>query len=275
MLDVKPDPLGGAGTIVSFILRLFGIGKVDVSGLEAGINTTWANLYNTSQFLHTALGILTGFVGKLFKTLFGGITHIISDVLHGHLNKALQDLEALLHNIHNLFAPLLDYLHRLQRLQRQRQMAAMKNVLNLIQRVRKILVPLRILHVKFAQKLDAWLAGIEGRIITREHAIVSKTNEIVSWIDLITNAGGGLHGWAVAGGLGRMDAALRDALLAAGVENVFPFLRRVYRDPILARPFSDWQAPFFADAENSPSNKAEFKAGVLEVYRRAKEEMQT
>jgi hypothetical protein len=273
MLDVKPDPLGGAGTIVSFILRLFGIGKVDVSGLEAGINTTWANLYNTSQFLHTALGILTGFVGKLFKTLFGGITHIISDVLHGHLNKALQDLEVLLRNIHNLFAPLLDYLHRLQRLQRQRQMAAMKNVLNLIQRVRKILVPLRILHIKFAQKLDAWLAGIEGRIITREHAIVGKTNEIIAWIDLITDPTGAIRGPAVLAGIGQFTSALLGAIAAAGFGNVFPARSRFYRDPIPSPPFSTWESPAFKTAEHSPSTIDQLRAGILHVYERTKAEV--
>jgi hypothetical protein len=272
MPDAKPDPLGGAGTIVSFILRLFGIGKVDVSGLEAGINTTWANLYNTSQFLHTSLGILTGFVGKLFKTLFGGITHIISDVLHGHLNKALQDLEVLLRNIHNLFAPLLDYLHRLQRLQRQRQMMAMKNVLNLIQRVRKILVPLRILHIKFAQKLDGWLAGIAGRIITREHAIVGKTNEIIAWIDLITDPTGVLRPGHVGAGVGRGINAVTDALNAVGMEKLFPGLRRSPGAPLPARKFSEWYTQFRGEAASSSGAYGEVYAAAQSTWALLKRE---
>jgi len=133
------------------------------------------------------------FLKKLGAVLLNGIGHILSDIIHGHLKAVLEDIQALLHALHNLFAPLIAWLRKLQAIQRQYQLQTMRRIVNLIQRARQILVVFRLLHLKFAQKLDNWLAGIEGKIITRELDIAKKTNEILGWVDFVTDPFGALR----------------------------------------------------------------------------------
>ena len=269
------NPLGVVVGILDFLGALLGLGRNDTKTLATAVNNTWANLVFTTAFLYNAVGFLTEFIKKFLGIVLGGIVHIISDVLHGHLAQALKDIQALFHALHNLFAPLLLWLRKLQAIQRQQQMLAMRRILNLIQRVRQILLPFRLLHLKFAQKLDNWLAGIEGRIITRELAIAAKTNQIIAWIDLITHPTGVLRGGPIGAGIGNAYAVLRAALLAAGVENIFPALRRVYRDPIPARPFSEFVDQFQLERVSSTGDYGDFAAGVTDAYRRMKEELGT
>jgi len=123
----------------------------------------------------------------------------------------LEDIQALLHALHNLFAPLIAWLRKLQAIQRQYQLQTMRRIVNLIQRARQILVVFRLLHLKFAQKLDNWLAGIEGKIITRELDIAKKTNEILGWVDFVTDPSA--HCWH---GCVRPIGTLLRALAGAG-----------------------------------------------------------
>jgi len=60
----------------------------------------------------------------------------------------------------------------------------------MMQRIRKILVPFRLLHLKFASKLDGWLAGVEAKIITHEAMVVGKSNEIISALNMVLNPAG-------------------------------------------------------------------------------------
>jgi hypothetical protein len=222
----------------------------------------------------TAVGAMAALQTATSRSVWSILRGLLSDVLHLHFVKALHDLTDLVQKIRSWAQKLKTWLDRYKQLRKQHDLAVRK-LLNLMQRVRKILVPFRLLHLKFAQRLDAWLAGIEGRIITREHLIVGKTNEIIAWIDLITHPDGGLRGVSVISGLAIFWNALGDALHAVGVEKLYPGSVVVYREPRLARPFSDWQDPAFKLAESSPSRYAEFEAGVLAVYQRMKEEMKT
>ena len=114
---------------------------------------------------------------------------ILSDVLHLHFLKALHDITDLVQKIRAWAQKLKGWLDKYKAL-RRRHDQAVRQLLNLIQRIRRILVPFRILHLKFAQKLDSWLAGVEAKIITHELLLVTKTNEIISALDLVLNPAG-------------------------------------------------------------------------------------
>ena len=198
----------------------------------------------------------------------------LHDALHLHFVKALHDLQDLVDKIRSWKDKLQKWIDRYKRLRKAHD-DAVRRLLNMMQRIRKILVPFRLLHLKFASKLDGWLAGIEGRIISREHQIFGKTNEIISWINLITDPRGALRGVPVFQGLGRMADAFLGALDAVGVGNVYPARRRISGPPIPARPFADWQAPFFKTAASSPSYIEQFSDVVDAYYKRVKEEIGT
>ncbi len=220
------DPVSIALDIVGFFLQLLGLGGPDLSVLSDAINNTWLNLVTSSAFLYNTLDFFFGFMKQLLHILIGGLLHILSDILHGHLKKVLEDIQKLLHSLHNLFAPLLAWLRKLQAIQRQMQLQSMRRLINLIQRARQVLLVFRLLHLKFATKLDNWLAGIEGRIITRELEIARKTNELIAWVNLVADPFGALRGTTVFGPIGRFLQALAGAARAADLDKVFPQLAR-------------------------------------------------
>ena len=227
---IKPtppiNPLSYVLDLIAFVLGLLGLGGPNIQALADAINNTWGNLILSATFLWNTFGTVIDFLKKLGAVLLNGIGHILSDIIHGHLKAVLEDIQALLHALHNLFAPLIAWLRKLQAIQRQYQLQTMRRIVNLIQRARQILVVFRLLHLKFAQKLDNWLAGIEGKIITRELDIAKKTNEILGWVDFVTDPFGALRGTAVFGPIGTLLRSLAAAARAVELDKVFPQLTR-------------------------------------------------
>lgn len=249
--------------------------RVDILVVLVGI--LWAAL----AALIDAHNALVNFTDSLFalqtsvtRSVWSIFRAILSDVLHLHFIKALRDLTDLVQKIRSWAQKLKGWLDKYKQL-RRRHDQAVRQLLNLIQRIRKILVPFRILHLKFAQKLDSWLAGVEAKIITHELAIVTKTNEIIGWIDLITHPDGGLRGVPALVGIRQFTQALLGALNAVGYDKLYPARAQATGPLLPARPFSAWQAPEFKATDSTTSHFEDFQSGALEVYRRMKEEMQT
>lgn len=261
----KLGPVGIIITILEFLASLLGFSSDHTKVLQQAINTTYANLLMSTAFLYNAIGHLSEFFQKLIGILFGGLKHIISDILHGHLKKVLEDIQALMHALHNLFAPLIAWLRKLQAIQRQYQLQTLRRLVNLIQRARQILVVFRLLHLKFAQKLDNWLAGIEGKIITREIDIARKTNEILGWVDFITDPFGALRGTAVFGPIGRLLRALAAAARAVDIKRVFPQLSTQPGPNGSTVPWQHYQDAYARDVPATAGNYGAFHGGVLYV----------
>jgi hypothetical protein len=266
-----PPPPPSQPTIIVQIDPYAGLLAAIVAAIADKLN----KVIDVVNGLGNAIGAMAALQTATSRSVWAILRGLLSDVLHLHFIKALHDLTDLVQKIRSWAQKLKTWLDRYKQLRKQHDQAVRK-LLNLMQRVRKILVPFRLLHLKFAQRLDAWLAGIEGRIITREHLIVGKTNEIIAWIDAITNPTGTLRGTSVLRGVLQFTDALHAAFVELGYDKVFPASRRItYGPPIVARPFADWEADFFKTAASSPSYKERFDAVVDAFYKGIKEEIGT
>lgn len=173
------DPLlGELGAVVAAILQFL---NDLVGALVRVFNEVFSNEVAIANF---ALGG--------FTETWKGLKEIVEDILHGHFLLALKHLRDLLSKLQEWAKKLKKWLDKLQRIQKQLQGKAFRDVINLIQRVRKILLVFRLLHLKFATKLDNWLARIEGKLIQRQLEYSRKTNEIIGWLDLILDPKHGL-----------------------------------------------------------------------------------
>jgi hypothetical protein len=132
------------------------------------------------------LGIF-GFSNKGLESVWKGLKNIMDQVFKVWVVNALHHLLSLYQKLTAWIRKLKAWLDKLRKLQQLYQVRAMKRFINLIQRIRQLLVIFRILHLKFAQKLDDWLTHIEGKLITREAQIAAKTNEIIGWINFIAD----------------------------------------------------------------------------------------
>ncbi len=153
------------------------------------------------QFLHDLVVALVSALNTLFageqaifgfsfaglSDVWGGLKKILDHLLHDVILASLAKLYDFYKRILAWAKKLKAWLDRLQQIQKKLQTPAFRHFINLIQRIRKILLVFRLFHLKFAQKLDAWLAGIEGKLIQRQLEYQRKTNEIIGWINFIAD----------------------------------------------------------------------------------------
>lgn len=184
------DPTTLLIDIVGFIAQLFGFGGNQLKAVNEAIKTTWTNLVLTTGFLYNSVRSVLAFLQKLLKIIVDGLKHVISDVLHGHLLAVLKDLQAMFHAIHDLFAPILKFIAQVQAWYIKYIYRYVKMVEDIISRIRVVLSLFRLLGIKWAAKLDADLARIQGYLTTAMQAIVGTLNTVSTWLTLITDPAG-------------------------------------------------------------------------------------
>lgn len=198
--------------IIQFLIDL-------VSAIVKALNFLFATDQATFGFSFASLSEVWNGLRKLSDAIFRQV--ILSTLLKlWHLYQKLaawvQKLKAWLDKLHALM--------------RKYQMLYFRKVIQIIQRARKILTIFRFFHLKFAQKLDNWLARIEGRIAHYLLLVASKTNEIIAWVDFIVDPLGNLKRLPLLAGF----IAALDATWAG----------------IFGAPFSQW---FFGSFGRGPS----------------------
>jgi len=176
-------PIGVIIGIIQFIMQLFGFGQVDLKPITQAVNNTWANLAVGSAFLYNAVRDVLGFLKKLLQTIFDALKHIISDVLHGHLLNALHDIQKLFHSLQDLFGPILKFIARVRGWFYKYIYPWVKLVQNILSAFRVILSAFKLLGAKWAAKLDADIARIQGYITGVLQAIVGTLNQATTWIN--------------------------------------------------------------------------------------------
>jgi hypothetical protein len=151
------------------------------------LNALVAALVEILNFLYQGILGVYGFSLDGLKSIFKGWKNLMDQIFKVWVTASLKHLWDLYQKLTKWVRKLKAWLDKWRRLQRLYEIQAMKRFINLIQRIRKVLVLFRLLHLKFATKLDNWLAHIEGKLITRESQIVAKTNEIIGWINFIAD----------------------------------------------------------------------------------------
>lgn len=224
------NPISIIFDIVGFILGLLGLGKVDLQPLADAINNTWGNLIITGGFLYNAIRSITVFFQTLIKTIVSAIIHIISDILHGHLLQALKDIQKLFHDLQTLFAPIFAFIERVRAWYYKYIYRWQKLAINIISKIRVILEVFRLLGAKWAAKLDADLAKIQGYITDTIVAIVGTLNKISTILGLVVDPGMLIRGDAFGGTLWQNLGLVKKAAGYGSSRPLFPDEKQVGKD---------------------------------------------
>jgi hypothetical protein len=209
------------GPILDGIAGLLGGSSGDSNTAQVALNEVWARTAVVAGLQYAGLSAVNDALGKAAKVISRGFQHVIEDLIHLKFLHLFQDIIALLHRIKLALAPLLAWLRKLQAMQRQLQLHQLKVIIDTIQKVRAFLAVLKFFHVKWATKLDNWLAGVEGRLISRELNIAQKTNEILDWVNLVADPTGLFRFAPAAMSLGRMFDSLLRIITGFGVDHWF------------------------------------------------------
>lgn len=178
--------LGELAAIIEAILQFL---QALVIAIVQALNFLFSGIQDTFGFSFEGLGQIWQGIEKMMDKLWRVVILAALKKLW-HLYQVLKDWATRLKA----------WLDKLHALMKKYQMLYFRKIIEIIQRARKILVIFRFFHLKFAQKLDNWLATIEGKLAHYLILVASKTNEIISWVDLIVDPRGALKNFPLVAG---------------------------------------------------------------------------
>ena len=175
---------GGGGSFFGGIFdSLLGSLVAVIEAIIAFLQELVVVLVGALNYLFAYDQAIAGFSLLSVQTIFSWFQKVLGAIFHTGLLGAIKYLLSLYQKLRTFLLKLKAWLDRFHALQQKYQLKALRDFLNLIQRVRRILVIFRIFHLKFATKLDNWLAGIEGKVVSRLFTVARKTNTIIGWMN--------------------------------------------------------------------------------------------
>jgi chemotaxis regulatin CheY-phosphate phosphatase CheZ len=246
------------GPILDALGSLFG-GQSQVQGLAQAVGqvekAAWENTLNLAGFAYGAFGDVLHTLGDAIKKIGSALEHLLKDIIFGHLLALIKAIRDFLKHLHDLIAPLIKELQTLQRQYNQIVGKQMRRYLDLIQRIRKILVPFRLLHLGFAKKLDAKLVALESDIGKQWAKLIAHQNEILGVLDTIVDPRNLLRPGSTLGSLGAMIAAVHGAIGAADMRTLFCMGPATVASPLVA-PWATTSALTLAEIRSKSGDYA-------------------
>jgi hypothetical protein len=172
----------------------------------------WSNTLNLAGFTYGLFGGILDSIGALIKGLGSLLEHILKDIIFGHIKALLDAIWKQLTDKHSWLRKMIATLQTLQKQYNAMMNQTLRKYIDLVQRIRKVLLPFRLLHIGFAQKLDAKLLGFEGRLGQMWAAILAHQNLVGQILNDIIDPRGLLRPGSILGSFGIMVGAIHDAI---------------------------------------------------------------
>jgi hypothetical protein len=175
---------------MGFLDFLTGIGSI-FQEIGALLNAIFVTLWNIMaalfNFLWGVLGAIVKAVVAVFQDAGKFINHLWTDYLKPAINGIFTAVGKAFTLLHKILDPVLKWIQKIRQWYDTHILPILLKEIQMIQRIRQFLALLRILHVKWAQTLDALLAQAQGRITTSIELVRGYLNQIISWIALVTD----------------------------------------------------------------------------------------
>lgn len=254
---------GGLNTVLQIAQIFLGSFLGNNPDYGAAITATyWGAWYNRDLLgnaLVDSIKSVLHTLGQAIGVIVSGLGHIVNDILHGRLLQVLKDIQAMLKALGQIIAPLVAWLKELQRIQRQLQMQYLRQFIDMIQRARRILAIFRLLHLHFADKLDLYLAKLEGDVGAKWAKLLQHVNAIQSVLDQVIDPTLLLRPGNMLGSVGLMIGAV-----SAAVKGLSPSQLLCLPGPTTAQPFTEpWAA-----TEARISTEMTTHTGTYAIYER-------
>lgn len=257
------------GPILQALGGLFsGAGQVqDLARVSNQVEqAAWQNTFGLATWAFGQLGGMQGFLDGLKKWLHDNLWHWLKDILWGHIKAIFERIRKWILNLRNWIKVHVAALQQIQRNLDRARSKYFRAIIDVVQRIRKILVPFRLLHLRFARELDARLAGFEGDLGRKWANLVRHQNAIVGVLDLIIDPRGLLRPGSVLGSLGAMIAAVHGAIAAADIRTLFCLGPDVPASPLLI-PLQPYADSVVDDVRHNRGYYAELRAASTQLVR--------
>jgi hypothetical protein len=169
------DFLGSLGDVLGQI----------ASELDAIFAAMWNALYSILQFIWNTLVALGNFLIGVFQNVAKFLSRVWDDFIKPAINWILQEIAKLYAKIRSILNPILRWIQKARQWYDTHILPILQRQIRMIQKIRQFLAILRLFHVKWAQRLDDKLSGIQGKIEDTISIVRGYFNLIIDWIALI------------------------------------------------------------------------------------------
>lgn len=245
-------------------------GGIDLSGFFAGVladviallNAVVAALGALIQALGQAFGqvgtdldYIYGFSFDGLTSIFKALKNLLDNVIWGEILKIWTKLLALWKIVADFINKLEQYYKILEKNYRQHVLASLKLYLNIIQRMRAILGPLKLLHVKWASALDLKFLSLEAKLGNAFAQIIAHDNQVLTVLNEIHDPRGLLRPGHTLGSVGTMIGAIGAAVKGLDPRTLLCLpTTGVY--PVLSQPWLATSAQLAADISQNTGDYA-------------------
>lgn len=219
----------------------------------------WGNTLNLAGWAYGALGGILGTLGDLLKHLADLLGNLFGSVIWGFIKGLFRKILDWITKLRNWIRVHIAAWQKIQRQLDQTRSMYMRKLLDIFQRIRKILVPFRLLHLGFASKLDATLARYESDLGAKWAKLIAFDRQVLGVLNDVLTPSALLRPGHALGSIGMMIGAVHEAVGAADVRTLFCMSPLVAPQP-LVNPWSTTAALTVSDVQHHSGDYAVYEA---------------
>jgi hypothetical protein len=241
------------GPILDALGNIFG-GATQVQDLAHSVSeveqAAWANTINVASWAFGGLSGIEGALDSLKKAIGKALEKLFDDIIWGEIKKIFDAIKKWITNLRNWIKLHVATLQQIQRNLDKARSQYFRKIIDIVQRIRKILVPFRLLHLGFAKKLDNYLVGLESDIGQKWAKLIAHQNQVLGVLNDIIDPRNLLRPGNTLGSLGVMIAAVHGAIGAADLRTLLCVGPSTAASPLLA-PWSTMKQQWISERQSS------------------------
>jgi len=246
------------GPILDLLGQLFGSAS-QVQELAQSVGqveqAAWTNTIQLAGWAYGALSGIGAALGNLIKSLAALLAHIFGQVIWGFVKRLFEAIKNWITNLRNWIKVHVAALQQIQRNLDRARSQYFRKIIDIVQRIRKILVPFRLLHLGFARKLDLYLVGLEGDIGAKWAKLIQHQNAVLGVLNDIIDPRNLLRPGNTLGSVGLMVAAIHGAIGAADYRTLLCLSPSTAASPLVA-PWSTTRVLIFHEWQTNSGDYA-------------------
>lgn len=250
------------GPILDVLSALLG-NQAQVQGLANAVSqveqAAWANTINVATWGYGLFGGILGGLGDLIGGIAKALEGLFGSIIWGVIKKLFDAIKNWILNLRNWIKAHVAVLQQIQRNLDKARSQYFRKIIDIVQRIRKILIPFRLLHLAFAKKLDNYLVGIESDIGQKWAKLIQHQNQVLGVLNDIIDPRNLLRPGNMLGSVGLMVAAVRGAIGALSLKDLLCLTETPGAQP-LTEPLIVYLAVVSAEVHSHSGEQASIEA---------------
>lgn len=237
------------GQVLQSLANIFGT-VADVQGLAEQTaraeQNAWSNTLSMATWAYGLFGDAFTSLGDLIKGIGQALEKLFADTIWGFIKRLFDAIRKWITNLRNWIKLHVATLQQIQKNLDRARSQYFRRIIDIVQRIRKILVPFRLLHLGFAKKLDNYLVGLESDIGQKWAKLIQHNNQVLGVLNDIIDPRNLMRPGNMLGSVGLMIAAVHGAIGAADLRTLLCLGPSTAATPLLA-PWSTTKVQLESD----------------------------